>query len=52
MGKHDSKIEKHLLKNTLEVLLISACSYTFSHDSLDNVSEIVEIKFIVIRQAL
>jgi len=52
MGKHVSNIDKHLLKNILKVLLISACSYTFSHDSLDNVSKIVEIKFIVIRRAL
>jgi hypothetical protein len=53
MGKHDSKVDKHLLKNTLKVLLIiSAFSFTFSHDSLGNVSKIVEIRFIVIRRAL
>ena len=52
MEKHDSKIDKLFLKNILKVLLISACSYRFSHDSLDNVSKIVEIKFIVIRRAL
>jgi len=39
MGKHDSKIDEHLLKYILKVFLISACSYTFSNDSLDNVSK-------------
>jgi hypothetical protein len=43
MGKHDSKIIKNVLKNDLKVLLISTDPYMFSHDSLFNVSENVEV---------
>jgi hypothetical protein len=49
MGKRVSKIDKNVFKNKLEVLLISTCSYTLFHGSLDNVSKNVEIKSLVIR---
>jgi hypothetical protein len=52
MGKHDSKIDKNVFKNKLKFLLISTCSCTFFHYSLDNVSTNVEIKSLVIRQVL
>jgi len=39
MVKHDSKADKNAFKNKCKVILISACSYTFSHDSLADVSK-------------
>jgi hypothetical protein len=39
MVKHDSKVDKNAFKNKCKVILIPACSYTYVHDLLGNVSK-------------